>query len=47
MMARENFLPLDNLKDEILIMQKHIIGGSTGQLYDQLARLIEGYKVAV
>ena len=47
MMARENFLPLANLKDEVLIMQKHIVNGSTGQLYDQLARLIEGYKVAV
>jgi FlaA1/EpsC-like NDP-sugar epimerase len=46
MMARENFLPLANLKDEVLIMQKHIIDGSTTQLYEQLARLIEGYKAA-
>jgi FlaA1/EpsC-like NDP-sugar epimerase len=47
MMARENFLPLDALKKEILTLQTNIVDGSISQLYVQLARLIEGYKADI
>ena len=44
MMARENFLPLVDLMNEVLYIQNLIANGSIHLLYAQLDKVIEGYN---